>query len=308
MNQNQYKCHFCAVCNGCGCISELPGMGGFAENVNFKLNCADWNVLAGKYSCNVGMTHAAFDEPCGSGAEASLPEIRLAPVTGAVENVGYPDEKQFYFDLIEAACIAGVKLSIGDGCPDEKLLYGIEALKQNGRSAAVFIKPYPQLRFFERMEWAYPVAEYIGIDIDSFNIVTMRNKVNLEKKTESQLKELKAAAARQGIPFAVKGVFTEADIALMEAVLPDVIVVSNHGGRVENEIGSTAAFLEKNSSRLKNCCGGLWVDGGIRNASHLKAAGMFGVSEVMLGRPLITGLCRDGKDGMKNTLKAFWGE
>ena len=139
---HNYKCHFCPVCNGEGCIGELPGMGGFNNSVNFKLNCQDWHTLFNKYNNQI-LEYAKNN---------TLPEIRLAPITGGVENIGYDSEKSYYMDMIEATFLSGAKLSIGDGCPDEKILDGIEAVKklqnkyketENNQEikAAVFIKP-----------------------------------------------------------------------------------------------------------------------------------------------------------------------
>ncbi len=342
--QSICKCHFCTECDGTGCIGEMPGMGGFSQNVNFIRNCADWTVVEEQIK-NLG------NKEYGKLLSASIPEVRLAPITGGIENVGYSTEKGFYKDIIAAVWEAGCKLSIGDGCPDIKLLSGIEAVKSLGSTdvsrvgagassgnsgatsagassgnscatsadvtgaagicsgitacansgattpspkAAVFIKPYPQARIFERVEWSAPVAEYIGVDIDSYSILTMRNLVKLEKKTASQLKEIKKAAAKKGIPFAVKGVFTREDVELMQEVRPDVIVISNHGGRVENRAGSSAVFMAENASTLRKYCEQLWVDGGLRKYRDLQTAAYFGISQVMIGRPFISALCRGG--------------
>ncbi len=294
----------------------MPGMGGFSQNVNFIRNCADWAVVEEEIK-NLG------NKEYTKLLSASIPEVRLAPITGGIENVGYSTEKGFYKDIIAAVYNAGCKLSIGDGCPDIKLLSGIEAVKSLGSTdvsrvgvtgkvcassdlcatpkAAVFIKPYPQSRIFERVEWSAPVAEYIGVDIDSYSILTMRNLVKLEKKTASQLKEIKKTAAKKGIPFAVKGVFTREDVELMQEVRPDVIVISNHGGRVENRAGSSAVFMAENAATLRKYCGQLWVDGGIRKYRDLQTAAYFGISQVMIGRPFISALCRGGSAEVRLT-------
>lgn len=279
---NKPKCHFCQVCDGKGCIGEMPGMGGVFQNANFIANCADWH----KYTKTSN----------------SLPKIRLAPITGAVENVGWVDEKSFYETLLTAVSKAGVDLSIGDGTPDEKLLYGIEALKKLKKKAAVFIKPYPQDIFFERLTWAEDVAEVLGIDIDSYNIVTMRNLVNLEKKSSTQLLEIKQRAK---CPFALKGVFTKADLETVASVKPDIVVISNHGGRVETNRKSTADFLAENYCFLKKHCGEIWVDGGLRTSADLKVAKALGAKTVLLGRPFLTALLRDGEMGVFNLVKSF---
>ena len=117
------KCHFCYECNGTGCISEMPGMGGIRKNINFQLNCDDWNL----YPRN-GMSDEELQE-------REKPAIRLAPVTGGTENVGFSDEQQFYYAIIEACAEAGLRLSIGDGCPDIKLQSGIDAVECESKKA-----------------------------------------------------------------------------------------------------------------------------------------------------------------------------
>lgn len=294
MCTHSFKCRFCAQCDGFGCTGELPGMGGFSNNINFQLNCAAWDNLD---------INGPFSLP-----DAPLPSVRLAPITGAVENIGYKSEESFYFDMIEAADKAGVKLSIGDGYPDIKLQSGIRAVQKRQLTnpmarSAVFIKPYPNERIFERLEWSYSVAEIIGIDIDSYNILTMRRLVQLEKKTAAQLIELKR---KFHIPFALKGIFTAQDVDLVKQVKPDIVVISNHGGRVENRTGSTAEFLAEYGSVLKTHCKELWVDGGIRKLRDIQAASAWGAAQVMVGRPFISALCSAGAKGVENALKNLY--
>lgn len=295
-----FKCHLCKTCHGKGCIEELPGMGGFNKNINFILNCKDWK--------NLRKEIIDFDK---ISKTLEMPKIRLAPITGAVENVGWNDEETFYFEITKACYESGAKLSIGDGCPDIKLQNGIKAIKMLQREnpdedpkAAVFIKPYPNQKILERIDWSRDIAECIGVDIDSYNILTMRNLVQLERKTPPQIQELKNYAK---LPFAIKGVFTKEDVELVKEVKPEIVVISNHGGRVENRIGSTAMFLKEYGPELKNYCGELWVDGGLRTKKDLKTASYFGVSEVMLGRPFITALCRGGEAEVKKMVEHLRG-
>ncbi len=154
------------------------------------------------------------------------------------------------------------------------------------------------------MEWCGDRAEMIGIDIDSYNIVTMRNLVHLEKKNAAQLLELKK---KSGVPFAIKGIFTEEDIELVKSVRPDIAVISNHGGRVETRTGSTADFLRRYGKVLGRCAGTVWVDGGIRNAAHMRSAAFFGASEVLVGRPFITALLRGGPSGIRTYVETYLG-
>ena len=310
----ELKCHRCAVCDGYGCPGLLPGLGGVFDNQNFMLNCEGWGLLRGRVAA------------CGRSKEleavsVSAAQLRCGPVTGAVENIGYENEADFYLPYLQNAALAGFGLCVGDGCPDEKLKLGVEAVRQlltegvgvgkpAGTSAAssvsaaglcapkaaafaagelpinaaFFLKPYPQDRLFERIEWVKPYASYIGIDIDSFNILTMRNLVNLERKTAEQLEEFRR---RSGLPFVIKGVFTDQDLALVKEVRPDVVYISNHGGRVETRIGSTAEFLALHAAALKDYCGQIWVDGGIRSKLDVQTALYYGADQVIAARPLI---------------------
>ena len=291
------KCRLCPQCDGLGCVGELPGMGGVFASVNFRLNVASWDRLAQQLASWDGME----EEPC------AFPEVYLAPMTGAVENVGYRSERDFYFDLISACAGAGIKLSVGDGVPDEKLMFGLAALKANNARGAVFIKPYPDKNIFERLEAALPVAEAIGIDIDSYAIITMRNLARLERKSARSLKKIKERVNKAGLPFAIKGVFLPEEIALVKEVMPDIIVVSNHGGRVETRQGATADFLAQFADKLKPCCDSLWVDGGLRRQEHLVAAGMLGADAVMIGRPFASALLAGGSDCVKDAAEQLTG-
>ena len=271
------KCHRCAVCDGYGCPGMLPGLGGVFEGKNFQLNFEGWRELLEE-----AVENGAGDKINNIPVEPSI--VRCGPVTGAVENIGYAQESDFYLPYLKNAAQSGFGLCVGDGCPDEKLKFGLAAVRELNVPAAFFLKPYPQEKLFERVEWIRPYASHIGIDIDSYNIVTMRNLVNLERKTAEQLKEFREYTK---LPFVIKGVFTPDDLTLVSLVHPDVVYISNHGGRVETRIGSTARFLAENAGELKKYCKEIWVDGGIRTKQDIQTALYYGADQVILARPLI---------------------
>lgn len=320
----ELKCQRCEVCLGLGCIGELPGLGGVFQNQNFQLNCEGWTELRRK-SKQCGESNSGTAGLAG-GADSKLDvadeiskipvspsNLRCGPVTGAVENIGFANESDFYLPYLRNAYQSGIGLCVGDGCPDQKLHLGVEAvaaLRINGAGgvesdssdkknsggaeksscsggfskAAFFLKPYPDKILLERIKLVRPYAEYIGIDIDSYNIITMRNLVNLERKTAAQIEALRAEC---GVPFVIKGVFTDKDIELVKEVRPDVVYISNHGGRVETRIGSTAEFLYEHAAELKKYCSQIWVDGGIRCKADVQTALYYGASQVVIARPFI---------------------
>jgi len=346
--KGKLKCQRCEECLGLGCIGQLPGLGGVFNNQNFQLNCEGWKELYKKTESAIADEDATTDGSATTSGSATMggsatsggdlsnkidnivfdaKNLRCGPVTGAVENIGYEKEEDFYYPYLKAAAQAGIGLCVGDGCPDLKLKLGLAAMERLNKELAVqaemerssatvtqaasekktsktsaslraafFLKPYPDERLFERLEWIKPYAEYIGIDIDSYNILTMRNLVSLERKTASQLE---AFRKRFDVPFVIKGVFTSQDIELVKEVRPDVIYISNHGGRVETRIGSTADFLEKHAVELKNYCKEIWVDGGIRCRQDVQTALFYGADKVIFARPLIHAV-------FDNTLENFW--
>lgn len=287
--KGDYKCNFCKICNGKGCIGQLPGMGGTNDNENFILNCQGWSELREK---NQHLLQNFFNKA----PENRIPNLSIAPMTGAVENLGFKTEEAYYSQIINAIHQVGVGLCIGDGYPDDKLKFGIEALKKISKTdssadTSVFIKPYSNSKIIERIEWAQDCTKIAGIDIDSYNILTMRNKVQLEKKSSDQLKAIKSAIK---IPFAIKGIFLKEDIELLKEVKPEIAYVSNHGGRIDTRKGSTADFLANYASEIKKYCGELWVDGGIRSPLDVATAMALGADRILIGRPFASALCHGG--------------
>lgn len=288
--KGKLKCNRCFVCNGYGCKNNLPGLGGVFNNQNFQLNCSSWENLR-KLAQREGYLNEIEN------IEVLPSQIKCGPVTGAVENIGYNSEEDFYFPYLKAAKDAGFGLCVGDGYPDIKLQFGFEAVKRLNTKAAFFFKPYPFEKLVERVNLVKNYAEYIGIDIDSYNIVTMRNLVNLEKKTSQQLEEFRKLF---NVPLVIKGVFTEEDIQLCKELRPDVIYISNHGGRVETRIGSTGDFLAKYSKSLKNYCKEIWVDGGIRCKEDVQTALFYGADKVIAARPFIRAVFDEEVEELSN--------
>ena len=75
------KCNHCPICNGRGCIGELPGLGGVFENKNFQLNCDGWNELRKQAEQNGTLKNLEQ-------IQISPKNLRCGPVTGAEENIG----------------------------------------------------------------------------------------------------------------------------------------------------------------------------------------------------------------------------
>ena len=133
----------------------------------------------------------------------------------------------------------------------------------------------------------------------------MKNLIPLEKKTAGQLIQIKEALQKKGIRFAIKGIFNAEDIQLVKEVQPDIAYISNHGGRVETRIGSTAEFLQNYGDELRPYCKEIWVDGGIRSALDIATAMAFGADRVLIGRPFVSAFCKGGEELLCKKLLDF---
>lgn len=268
-------------------------MGGVNNNENFILNCSAW-----KNFYNNSLVKAEIDK-----INITKANIAIAPVTGAEQNIGFCCEEDFYLPYFTSAFDCGIDICVGDGAPDEKLEYGINAVSKLNKKSYFILKPYQNTVLYKRVDKVSKFALAIGIDVDAYNIVTMRNQVCLEKKTVESIKEFTNYSK---LPFIIKGVFTKEDIDLCKKLKPEIIVVSNHGGRIETQIGSTCDFLQKHAKELKSYCKELWVDGGIRTKTDIKCALYLGATKVLIARPVISALCKGGQQEAKKYLETLF--
>jgi 4-hydroxymandelate oxidase len=99
-----------------------------------------------------------------------------------------------------------------------------------------------------------------------------------------------------GLPLVVKGLLRGDDAARAVEAGASAIAVSNHGGRVLDGIAATADVLpdvvEAVAGRAE-----VYVDGGIRGGVDVVKALALGARAVMVGRPVLWGLCVDGAAG-----------
>ena len=110
----------CKKCDGFGCKGELPGMGGVYESENFIKNVSAWNEFYNNFS----------DEQKNEISLISTEgKIGLAPVTGAIQNIGFENEEDFYLPYFETGISKNYFICSGDGTPDDKLKFSLEAVK-----------------------------------------------------------------------------------------------------------------------------------------------------------------------------------
>ncbi len=104
------------------------------------------------------------------------------------------------------------------------------------------------------------------------------------------------------LPVVVKGVCRGDDACRIADHGAKAIVVSNHGGRQLDTAPATCEALPHVIDAVGDLCE-VYVDGGIRRGSDVLKAIALGARAVLVGRPILWGLCVEGERGATNILE-----
>jgi 4-hydroxymandelate oxidase len=105
----------------------------------------------------------------------------------------------------------------------------------------------------------------------------------------------------------LKGILAFEDAKLAADAGIDAVIVSNHGGRVEDGVSATIDVLPD----IVQAVGGrmqVLVDSGFRRGSDLVKALALGAQAVCIGRPYLWGLGAFGQPGVERVLEILRGE
>jgi 4-hydroxymandelate oxidase len=104
------------------------------------------------------------------------------------------------------------------------------------------------------------------------------------------------------LPVVVKGVCRGDDARRAAEHGAKAVVVSNHGGRQLDTAPATCEVLPHVVEAAGDLCE-IYVDGGIRRGSDVLKAIALGARAVLVGRPVLWGLCVDGEQGAIGVLE-----
>ena len=104
------------------------------------------------------------------------------------------------------------------------------------------------------------------------------------------------------LPVVVKGVCRGDDARRAAEHGAKAVVVSNHGGRQLDTAPATCEALPHVVEAVGDLCE-IYVDGGIRRGSDVLKAIALGARAVLVGRPLLWGLCVAGEQGALGVLE-----
>jgi 4-hydroxymandelate oxidase len=109
------------------------------------------------------------------------------------------------------------------------------------------------------------------------------------------------------LPVVVKGVCRGDDARRAAERGAKAVVVSNHGGRQLDTAPATCEALPHVVEAAGDLCE-VYVDGGIRRGSDVLKAIALGARAVLVGRPVLWGLCVAGEQGALRVLEILRGE
>lgn len=289
-------CYVCKNCDGRDCPTGVPGMGGTGTGESFRRNIASLK----RYKINTRLIHDVTQPDTSSlfmGQKLSLP-VLAAPITGTVTNMGGAiDELDYNRAVIDGCIKAGSIAFVGDGATPDKYKIGLQAISEyNGKGIPIFKPRSDNKDIIMRIKAAEKAgAMAVGMDIDAvvFKTMAMKNQ-SVGPKSFSELKDLISSTK---LPFILKGIMNVRDAAAAVETGAYGIIVSNHGGRVLDEMMGAMDVLNDIVREVKDKLM-IMVDGGFREGVDILKALAIGATAVLIGRPIAIAAVGMGGEGV----------
>ena len=298
-------CRACPVCNGRACGSIMPGPGAKGVGDVAIRNYEAWQ----KIRINMN-TIAENKEPDTTfrffGKDLRIP-VMAGPV-GAVK-LHYGDkynDVQYNDILVPAAANAGIIAFTGDGTDPNVVKAATAAIKENHGAGVPTIKPWDIDTLQEKFRMVEESGSFaVAMDIDAAGLPFLQGLTPpAGSKTALELHEV---IEKAGKPFIIKGVMTVKGALAAAKAGASAIIVSNHGGRVQDQTPSTAEVLEEIADAVEGRMM-ILVDGGIRTGVDVFKALALGADGVLIARPYVTAVYGGGEEGVKALTDKLAGE
>ncbi len=298
-------CRACPVCDGRACRSTMPGPGAKGTGTVAIRNYEAWQqvYLNMDTICRGGEA----DTGCTLfGQNYALP-VFAGPVGTVKLHYGEKYTDQEYNQTLVPACAqAGIEAFLGDG-PDPAMFQSVlNALRTSGGRGVPTIKPWDRDTLLSKVDAVREAgARIIAMDIDAAGLPFLKSiGGNAGSKTAAELREIIRHAQ---VPFLLKGIMTVrgAEKALEAGAAG--IVVSNHGGRVQDGVPATAQVLPDIARAVKGKMT-ILVDGGIRTGVDVFRALALGADGCLIARPYVTAMYGGGAEGVALLTEKLKGE
>ena len=288
-------CKVCPVCNGVACGNTVPGPGCKAPNNTAARNYAKWQEVL------VNMDTLCGHEPADTsfrlfGWDFKAP-IFAAPLGGLTLHYGDKHTDFTYNSiLVPAAAEYGIAAFTGDGVDPEIMKSSVQDMLKVQGIGIPTIKPWNLEAVFEKLDILNANGIFAAaMDVDGAGLPFLKAmNPNAGGKTVEELRQITSYAK---MPFIVKGIMTPRGAEKAIEGGAAAIVVSNHGGRVQGGVPSTAEVLPA-VAKAVNGRVPIFVDGGIRTGTDVFRALALGADAVLIGRPLLPFIYAAGAEGL----------
>lgn len=298
-------CRMCPVCNGRACGNMIPGPGAKGIGDTAIRNYDKWkeirinmDTLTEKRDVDIRL------ELFGKTFAAPL----FAGPVGAV-NMHYGDryDDLAYNNILVPACRdGGIAAFTGDGMDPEVMRSAGIAISAAGGCGVPTVKPWNREMVAEKMKIVRESGAFAAaMDIDAAGLPFLKNfQPPAGSKSVEELREIITEA---GVPFIVKGIMTPKAALKAKEAGAAAIVVSNHGGRVLDQCPATAEVLADIADAVDGSMK-ILVDGGIRDGADVFKALALGADAVLMARPFVSAVYRNGADGVRELIGKISGE
>ena len=291
------RCKVCPVCNGMACGNVVPGPGSKAPGNAAARNYQKWQEVCVNMDTlcpNVANPDISFEL---FGRKFVAP-IFAAPIGALMMNYGssYTDP-EYNAILVKAAAEYGIMAFTGEGIDDSVLVSAADEMAKVGGVGCHTIKPFSVEKVCEKLDILNEKGVFAAaMDIDAAGLPHLRAaSTDAGSKT---VDELRTIVEHAKIPFIVKGIMTVAGAKKAVEAGAAGIVVSNHGGRVQGGVPSTAEVLPAIAEAVKGKTT-LFVDGGIRSGVDVFRALSLGADAVLIGRPITVAVHGSPEEGLR---------
>ena len=299
-------CRACPVCNGRACGNSMPGPGCKPPGNAAARNYDKWQEIC------VNMDTLCENRPVDTSFElfgrTFAAPVFIAPL-GAV-NMHYGDKYNdlTYNSVLVPACAEyGVAAFTGDGVDPAVMISAANDMEAVGGVGIPTIKPWNREFVFEKLDYLHSKKNIfaVAMDVDGAGLPFLKAmNPNAGSKSVAEMREIIEYAA---MPFIIKGVMTVRGAEKAVEAGASGIVVSNHGGRVQGGVPSTAEVLPAIADAVKGKLR-IFVDGGIRSGVDVFRALALGADAVLVGRPVVPFIYAAGADGLRTYLDRIVGE
>lgn len=289
-------CKACPVCNGRACGNIMPGPGSKVPGNTAARNYDKWQEIFVNMDtlCPNADIDTSFEL---FGKKFSAP-IFIAPLGALPMHYGDKHNDITYNRiLVPAAANYGICALTGDGVDPAVMQNAAKDMAAIGGIGIPTIKPWNKEFVFEKLDILNELGIFAAaMDVDGAGLPFLKAmNPNAGSKSVDEMREIINYAK---MPFMIKGIMTPKGALKSVEAGADAIVVSNHGGRVQGNVPSTAEVLPEIVDAVKGQIK-IFVDGGIRSGVDVFKAIAMGADAVLIGRPVVPFIYAAGEEGFR---------